>query len=166
MNKFIQEFKRLISQERSRFIYYCIQTGFSFLYLIGLLVPFFVGESLINGKVSMAGLIGGVFYTLLVLVLLMIYLLAILSSKSKESKLLYKINSIVGSLIIFWGFLLYFVAFKSNGADLGAGMLFMIIFNAGMWYSIFGEKTMLNAINKFSKPSIPKTENIEDSKQQ
>lgn len=167
MNTWSAEFKRLMSYDKVNFIMHCLKVGFIFLFLIGLVMPFVVGVNINNGRVSMAGLVGGVFYTLPIAVFLVLYVFMVLSKKTKVADLIFKLSSAVGFITILWGFILFFVGFNPNGVDLGTGMMFMILFNACMWYIVFAEKKVSTFVSKYAKSNVSSQDNrIEASKEE
>lgn len=167
MNKLVEEFKRLISKDRVNFIIHCLKLGLILLFILGLLMPFAVGGLITNGQISMAGVQGAVLYILPLLVIMFAYAFFVLNKNAKLSNLLFKVATIICTLTVFWGLLLFFVGLQADGSDLGTGMMFMIIFNAFMWYLFFAEKKVNVLVIKYAKPTSQDEEQvIEASKEE
>ncbi|MCF7930209.1 MAG: hypothetical protein K9L02_01735 [Acholeplasmataceae bacterium] len=127
-------------------------------------MPYVIGTA---NSISMSSkIIGGNFYTPLIVIMLFVYILLVLLKKTKLASVIFKIVTILSTLIITWGLIFFFVGANPQGGDLGTGMLFMIIFNTCMWYIFFKEAKVIELINKYSKTQVnPQENHLDESKE-
>jgi len=165
MNKIGVEFKRLLAYDRTSLTVFSIKAGSIFLFFIGLLMPYVIGTT---NSISMSSkIIGGNFYTPLIVILLFVYILLFLLTKTRLASIIFKIITILSTLIVIWGLIFFFVGANPQGGDLGTGMLFMILFNTCMWYIFFKEAKVIRLINKYSKAQVnPQVNHSDISKEE
>lgn len=161
MNKWVEEFKRLLAKDRISFVIHCLKAGFILMFLLGLVMPFAIGSA---NTISMSSkIMGGNFYTPVIVILFIAYVLTILMKKTKLANTIFKTSTILSLLIIIWGLIFFFVGVKPAGGDLGTGMLFMIIFNFCMWYIFVKESKVVELINKYSRTVDKQEKLVEDT---
>ena len=139
INKIKESFLNMFKNEKKQFILLMMSVGVVFVYLLGTLFPFIVGNILINGKASYIQFPGAVIGFFFLLVGMFGYLYASLL-KPDLSKKIYLGAIILASVMFLWGVIMHRVGASGTAVTNGFGKIVMFLMLGLMYFIHFGHK--------------------------
>lgn len=141
-NAFLEFFKN----DKQTLAFRGAQVIIGFLFWIGILLPYIVSSSLVNGSLSSAALPAGTLYTILFLGLIILFCYFVLIKKDKEARKTFLIQAVIATLIY-----LYSLVFNKVGlpdANNGFGKILQFLMVIMFWFFIFGKKYVQQIFSK------------------
>jgi len=150
MNHLKVSFENLF-RNKKRFALVVVHLGLAFLFWIGMFLPFLVGETIINGHVSLAFMFVNLrtMVVLMYFAMLLLYTYTVLVSSEKNAKSLFLLQAIISSIILFWG--VFVVQIGDTGGKLGVGFLLELILLGLIWFTYIKENMVKTLIDKYVK---------------
>ncbi len=161
MDKLKNAFMDFIHGEKSRVIFVAIQVAVGFLFWLGLFFPYVVDDNLINGRLAASSLPGGWIYSLVIIVLIVIFAYETMMNQLPLANKLYKALAIVSTLIFLYALLFTKVGIPDAKNGFGKILEFLMIGCYGL--ILLGEKFLYKMIYRWAplKEGTPNQETVD-----
>lgn len=121
MNTIKQNFNDLWNNEKPVFYFIVIRLSIGFLFFLSMLLPYAKGSALIDGRVSLVALDGGGVFAFLIFVTILLNAFFAVLKNNKLEKIIYLVQSILATIIVLYGVLVYVVGFEEVASNISHG---------------------------------------------
>lgn len=147
LEKLKNAFLDFLKNEKQTLVFITAQVVIGFWFWIGILLPYIVSSSLVNGSLSSSALPGGTLYTIAFIGLIILFGYFVLIKKDKEAQKIFLIQAIIATLIYLYSLVFIKVGLPSARNGLGKILQFLMVIL--FWFFIFGKKYVHQIISKF-----------------
>lgn len=157
MKKWLETFKRLMSENKPQFVLLCLRLGVAFLFFIAMMIPFFklIQFGDVVNQTSSVQFPAGWVFLILTLGLLGGVLYLTLAENAKMLKIGLLVQSIQASVQFLWGLIIYGVlvaeaaTYPDASVAFGFGFILQLILIALLWFTALGESLILPLLKKW-----------------